>query len=82
MTPTAAQVRRACALLRWGSPTLAEHSGVAYEALCLAWSEDRTSGMSPHDLAAVCTALERAGVRFAFDAEGQPGAALVNSPSR
>ena len=75
---TAAQVRRACALLRWNSPTLAERSAVAYEVLCLAWREDRTTGMSAHDLSAVRTVLERAGVRFAFDAEGRPGAEMTS----
>lgn len=76
-TLTAAQVRQACALLRWSSPTLAERSGVAYEALCLAWREDCASGMSAHDLAAIRTTLERAGglrVR-------RRGAEVVDSPS-
>lgn len=76
MTLTAAQIRRSCALLRWGSPVLAEQSGIAFEIICTAWSDNSVEAMSDADVGAILTALEKAGVRFEFDAAGMPRAVL------
>ena len=76
MSITAAQIRRACALLRWGSPTLAERSGVAYELLSLAWRDDSVDAMSNRDRQAVRETLEGADVRF-DGARGRPGTVLA-----
>lgn len=77
-TLTAAQVRQARALLRWSSPRLSRITGVSFETALKAQGDDTMAALPFSDVWAIRTVLERAGVRFAFDAEGRPGAEMAD----
>ena len=80
---TAAQVRQARALLRWSSPRLAKAARVGFDFVLKAQTDDASMAALPFaGVWAIRTALERAGVRFAFDAEGRPGAEMATNQQR
>ncbi|WP_237482984.1 hypothetical protein [Lichenibacterium dinghuense] len=81
-TLTAAQVRQARALLRWSSPKLTKASKISFDMVIKAQDDADMATLSHSDVWAIRTALERAGVRVAFDAEGRPGAEVATNQQR
>ena len=75
----AAQVRQACTLLNWRSSALMRRARISYESARKARLDDGIAVIPSVDAWAIRTALERAGVRFAFDAEGQPNVVLLRA---
>ena len=77
MILTAAQVRQARALLRWGSPRLARTAQVGFDMVLKAQNDEAMPALPFVDMWAIRSTLEKAGVRFEFDAEGRPSVALI-----
>ncbi len=82
MTLTAAQVRQACVLLRWSSPRLSRTARVPYDVARKARSDVSMPTLSSMDVEAIRAALEKAGVQFEVDAEGQLNPVLAKSEPR
>lgn len=76
MTITAAQVRQARALLRWTSPRLSRAAGIGFDTALKAQSDGGMSALPFMDVWAIRVALEKAGIRFEIDPDGQPCAML------
>ncbi|MFA5119838.1 helix-turn-helix domain-containing protein [Zavarzinia sp.] len=70
---TSAQVRAARGLLNWTVRDLAEKSGVHRNTVTRIETDATASG---HALAAICTALETAGVEFIAENGGGAGVRL------
>lgn len=70
---TGPQIRAARALLKWSASDLSERCGVSYAAVQRAESAEGMPNMQTKNLAAIKTALERAGVIFLAEGETRPG---------
>ena len=79
MNLNATQVRQACDLLGWKSAMLSRRAKISFKAAWSARRDDSIKAVSSSELWAIRSALEKAGVRFAFDADGQPGAVLLKA---
>lgn len=64
MTITALQIRRACAVLNWGSSHIVRRAEVSYEAARSVREDESIAAVSSADLLAIRTAMEKAGVDF------------------
>ena len=64
---SAAQIRRSLALLRWGSTTLSDASGVHIGMVLQAQLDDGGKGVTASGLAAIKAALEAEGIEFTSD---------------
>lgn len=76
------QIRAGRALLKWSGHDLAERSGLSYAAIQRAESVNGLPNMRTHNLAAIKTALEAAGIEFLdgpYSGDGGPGVRLHKS---
>ena len=64
MTLTAAQIRKARALLGWTSPTLAKRARVGFDKALKAQDDEGISALSGLDLQDIRNAFEQAGIVF------------------
>lgn len=67
MTPTAAQIRQACALLNWKTTRLSRAAGVGYDVARKARDDAGLVTLSGPSRAAIREAIEKAGVEFMED---------------
>ncbi len=82
MILTAAQVRQACALLRWSSPKLSRAARVPYDVARKARTDEGMLTLPSMDVGMIHAALEKAGIQFEADAEGRTNAVLAKSEPR